>query len=109
MWRSQLIPFYFLIKLEDTARYGGSGGGLWPSTEALFALQAKKEFNMLFWPILGDFWCPVVTLVTFTSNISNFERNPKKTKKSKKNPKNVKQFQKIQKSKKVQKIQKIQK
>ena len=43
--------------------------------------RAKKEVIMLFWPILGNFWCPVVTLVTFSSNISNFKRNPKKPKK----------------------------
>ena len=30
---------------------------------------------MLFWPIFGNFRCPVVTLVTFSSNISNFEKN----------------------------------
>ena len=45
-------------------------------------------------PNFGNFWCPVVTLVTFSSNIGNFERNPKKTKKSKKKihkfPKNSK-------------------
>ena len=33
---------------------------------------------MLFWVIFGNFWCPEVTLVTFSSNISNFERNPEK-------------------------------
>ena len=32
---------------------------------------------MLFWPILGYFWCPVVTLVYFSSNLSNFKKNPK--------------------------------
>ena len=25
---------------------------------------------MLFWPNLGHFWCPVVTLVTFSCNLS---------------------------------------
>ena len=35
---------------------------------------------MLFWPIFGNFWCPGVTLVTFSSNVSNFERNPEKQK-----------------------------
>ena len=39
---------------------------------------------MLFWPILGHFWCPVVTSVSFSSNLSNFEKNPEKHKKSKK-------------------------
>ena len=38
---------------------------------------------MLFWPILGNFWCPVKT---FSSNLSNFEKNPKKNfKKTQKN------------------------
>ena len=54
---------YNVIKtlLEDTARYAGL-------------------LIMLFWHIFGNLWCPVVTLVTFSSNISNFERNPKKPK-----------------------------
>ena len=37
---------------------------------------------MLFWPFFGDFWCPVVTLLTLSSNLSNFERNHKKPKKT---------------------------
>ena len=36
---------------------------------------------MLFWPIFDNFWCSVVTLVTFSSNLSNFERKPKKLEK----------------------------
>ena len=32
---------------------------------------------MLFWPVLGHFWCSVLTLVTFISNLNNFEKNPK--------------------------------
>ena len=78
--------------LNKTRRYGplrgptsSSCGGLQPSAEAFFALRAKKKLIMLFWPIFGIFWCPVVTLVTFSSNLSNFERNPKKTKKIQKN------------------------
>ena len=27
--------------------------------------------------MLGHFWCPVVTFVTFSSNLSNFKKNPK--------------------------------
>ena len=46
--------------------------------EAFFALRAKTELIMLFWPIFGNFWCPVVTSVTFSSNLRNLERNPKK-------------------------------
>ena len=38
------------------------------------------------------FWCPVVTLVTFSSNLSIFKRNPKKTKKVLRNPKKLKIF-----------------
>ena len=36
---------------------------------------------MLFWPILGQFWCPVVTVVTFSNNLSNFKKNTKSPKK----------------------------
>ena len=40
---------------------------------------------MLFWPILSPFWCPVVTVVTFSSDLSNFKNNEKnKDKKIKK-------------------------
>ena len=46
-----------------------SCGGLRPSAEAFFALRAKKELIILFWPIFGNFWCPVVTVVTFSSNL----------------------------------------
>ena len=71
-------------ELEDMARYTGlllapgEGFGLWP--RAFFALREKKGLIMLFRPIFGNFLCPVVTLVTFSSNLSNFERNPKKPK-----------------------------
>ena len=33
---------------------------------------------MLFWPILGYFWCSVATLVTSSSKISTFKNIPKK-------------------------------
>ena len=95
--------------LEDTASYAGlllapaEGVGLRP--RAFFALRAKKGLIMLFWPIFGNFLCPVVTLVTFSSNLSNFERNPKKNekiqKKSKKLQKNKKKYKKY---KKIQKV-----
>ena len=46
---------------------------------------------MLFWPIFGIFWCPVVTLVTFSSYLSNFLKEYKKKQKNpKKNPNNFK-------------------
>ena len=81
-----------LKSLEDTARYAGlllapaEAFGLRP--RAVFALRAKIKLIMLFWPFSVNFWCPVVTLVTFSSGLSNFERNCKKTNKSKKIQKN---------------------
>ena len=42
---------------------------------------------MLFWTILCNFWCPAVTLATFSSNLSNFKRNPPPLIKSIKKPK----------------------
>ena len=78
------------IVLEGTARYAGLL--LAPAegfSRGFVSLRAKKELIMLFWPVFGNFWCPVVTLVTFSSNISNFERNTKKTKKIKKNLKKI--------------------
>ena len=68
--------------LEDTARYAG------------LLLAPVEGLGRGFF---GNFWCPVVTLVTFSSNLSDFERNPKKPKKSKKNPKIKKKNQKIKK------------
>ena len=68
-----------------------------------FAQRAKKKFIMLFWHIFGNFWCPVVTLITFRRNLSNFERYSKKPFFSNKSKKNSK-HQKIQKSKQSQKI-----
>jgi hypothetical protein len=54
--------------------------------------------------MFGKFWCPVVTLVTFSSNHRNFERNPPPPqkniknqqikKKNLKNPKNLKKIPK---------------
>ena len=97
--------------LEDTARYAGvllapaEGFGL--RTSLFFAFfRAKKEVIMLFWPFFGNFWCPVVTLVTFSSYISNFERNPKKTKKIQKIQINSKNFKKSKNAKKSKKLKK---
>ena len=47
-----------------------SCGGLRP--RAFFALRAKKWLIMLFWPIFCNFLCPIVTLLTFSSNLSKF-------------------------------------
>ena len=77
------------LVFTSTRRYGplrgptsSSCGELWPSAEAFLALRARKELFMLFCTFFGDFWCSVVTVVTFSSNLNNFERNQKKTKKS---------------------------
>ena len=49
-------------------------------------------------PIFGNFWCPVVILVTFSSNLSNFEMNFKKIKKTK-----INKFKKKPEIKKIKK------
>ena len=36
--------------------------------QGFFALQAKKMYFLLLWPILGHFQCSIVTLVTFRCN-----------------------------------------
>ena len=103
-----MIMIPSLVALEDTALYAGlllaplEGFGLRP--RLFFSLLAKKVLIMLFWPIFGNFWCPVVTLVTFISNLSEFERNTKKPKNLKKIPKLKKKIKKIKKkSKKLKK------
>ena len=63
---------------EDTARYAGL---LLAPAEGFdrgsFCPSKKKKLIMLFWFILGHFWCSVVTLVTFSSNLNNFKKkNP---------------------------------
>ena len=66
---------------------------------------------MLFWPIFGNFWCPLVTLVTFNSNKKNISQKFPKIKKILKS-KTVQKIQTMLKknSKKIQKIpKKIQK
>ena len=89
-----------LKELEDTVRYAGlllapvEGFGLQP--RAFFALPAKKDLIMLFWPILLHVWCPVVTLVTFSSNLSNFFKKSK-------NPKKIQTIFKFKKIKKIKK------
>ena len=51
---------------------------------------------MLFWLILGHFWCSVVTLVTFSSNLNNFEKIQTKIQKIQKNPKKIQNLNKLQ-------------
>ena len=62
--------------LEDMARYAGL---LLASAEGLgrgfFCPLGQKR---AYYADLAHFWCPVVTLVTFSSNRSNFERDPNK-------------------------------
>ena len=68
--------------------------------QGFFSLWAKKSLLCCFSPIFGNFCCPVVTLVTFSSNLKTL-RGIKILKKSKKNPKkNLKLNLKIQNSKK---------
>ena len=64
-----------LLVLEDTARYTGL---LLAPAEAFFVLWANNDLIniMLFWPIFGHFWFPVVTLVTFSNNLIIFVRDP---------------------------------
>ena len=54
-----------------------SCGGLRPWLFLPFG--QKIDLIMLFWPNFGNFWCSVVTIVTFSSNLSNFEtkKSPK--------------------------------
>ena len=50
------------------------GFGLGPQ---FFAVGGKKGLDMLFLPILGYFWCSVVSLVTLRIYLNYFERkNP---------------------------------
>ena len=52
------------------------------SAKAFFTLWAKKTaYYTFFLPVLGHFWCPVATLVTFSTNLSKFEKKKKKKKK----------------------------
>ena len=71
-----------------------SCGGLWPRVFLPFGQKTA------YYAVLAHFWCPVVTLVVFSSNLSNFERHPDKPKKS------LKKFKKFQKSKKLKKSKK---
>ena len=73
LW-SAIIFFKFSLDLHRPS--SSSCGGLLPSAKVFFlSFWQKKELIMLCWPIFGNFWCPLVTSVTFSSNLSNFERN----------------------------------
>ena len=96
----QLIDWICLeANSVKTRRYSLLRGGLRPSAEAFLALRAKKELIILFLPIFGIFWSPVITLVTFSSNIGN---NNKKTTKSTK----IQKFQNNSKNPKIQRTSK---
>jgi hypothetical protein len=77
-------------------------------------LWAKKKLLCCFSPFLNQFWCPVVTLVIFSSNLCNLEKNPLKpkeinfppTKKSKKKKKKKKKIKKNPQKKKKKKKKK---
>ena len=73
-----------------TRRYGllcgptsSSCRGLWPRLRLNCPL-GKKEPIMLVLPIIGHFWCSVVTLVTFTRNLTNFFKKSKNIQRSSK-------------------------
>ena len=106
---SQTNQLFLHLCITITRRYGPIRGptsssceGLGPATKAFwpFAQKNKNWVFMLFWPIFGNFGCPVVTLVTFSSNLSNLEINPKQNKKIQKKiqkfPKNSENPKKIQ-------------
>ena len=48
----------------------------------LFLPFGQKKPYMLFWTIVGPFWCSVVTLVTFSSSLDNVAKNKKINKSS---------------------------
>ena len=72
-----------------------------PAAEAFLDLQAQKGLIMLFWPILGQFWCSAITIGTFRSNLNNFEINPKNKIKYYNLKINPKQINKSKKSKQI--------
>ena len=69
----------FSLALEDSAQYAVL---LLAPAEGFVK---KESLIIMSWPIFCNFWCPVVALVTFSSNLINFEKNPNK--RDKKNPK----------------------
>ena len=73
----QVLYYFYIYILEDTARYAGlllapaEGFG-----RGFFCPSGKKRAFLLFWPIFGNFWCPVVTMVTFSSNLIIIQNSP---------------------------------
>ena len=75
-------------QLKDKARYAGLLLALAENfDQRLFLPFGQKKELMLFWPILDNFWCPVVTLVTFSINLSTLKRFKKVHKNTKKSQK----------------------
>ena len=71
----------FLLKQEGKARYVGLLLATVEDFGQDFFFPLGKKIDLtLFVLILGDFWCSVVTSVTFSSNLSNFNKKPKKQK-----------------------------
>ena len=92
MYKGSLKCWFFKSSSEKafrlTRRYSPLRGptsssckGLWPSGDAFFALRAKKRAYYAVLVHFGNCWCPLETMVTFSSNLKNFERNSKKPKK----------------------------
>ena len=99
--KTQEINGYIQCLVMITRRYGplrlilapAEGFGLRP--RRFLPFRKKESLLCCFY-----FWCPVVTLVTFSCNISIFERNKKNFKKIQKKSKNILNLKKIQKTKK---------
>ena len=68
-----LCTFDFIIRYGPLRRPTSSSCGKASAFGRGF-FRAKKGLIMMFVPILGHFWCSVVTLGTFRSYLNNFEK-----------------------------------
>ena len=78
-WRSgQLVVKYSSVwsTTRSSRQTSSSCEGLRPAAEGFFCPK-KKSLLCLFWPILGHFWCSVVTIIMFSHTLYNFEKIPK--------------------------------
>ena len=82
-----LFQPHILTPFKSTRRYGPLRGptSSFGRGRGFFCPSAKKRPYYAVLARFGNFWCPVVTLVNFSSKLSNFERNPKKKQKNHKN------------------------
>ena len=64
--------------IEDTAFFLAPAEGFNLQPRLCLPFGQKKRAYYAVLAHFGNFWCPVVTLETFSSNLSNFKRNPKK-------------------------------